>query len=179
MLGEFFLKHHHEVRPWMGALLCFLNSTACASAYYLLTNWFLCSDQMPGLGLSLTAVDSGLVSALRRDQTSLTLFLSSPDGNTVAGTGVILSYSSTGNTWTVLQYKIHQCASLLTCFTVFECCLRSTEQESKRRRKQKLWTLTKTNHVSTVWLSLEETWADHELVFALIWFTSTGCWNLF
>ncbi|XP_063316389.1 transmembrane 7 superfamily member 3 [Pelmatolapia mariae] len=51
--------------------------------------------RMPGLGLSLTAVDSGLVSALRRDQTSLTLFLSSPDGNTVAGTGVILSYSST------------------------------------------------------------------------------------
>lgn len=51
--------------------------------------------RMPGLGLSLTAVDSGLVSALRRAQTSLTLFLSSPDGNTVAGTGVILSYSST------------------------------------------------------------------------------------
>ncbi|KAF1372560.1 hypothetical protein PFLUV_G00266760 [Perca fluviatilis] len=51
--------------------------------------------RMPGLGLSLTAVDSGLLSALQPGQASLSLFLSSPDGGTVAGTGVILQYSST------------------------------------------------------------------------------------
>ncbi|XP_053200027.1 transmembrane 7 superfamily member 3 [Scomber japonicus] len=49
---------------------------------------------MPGTGLSLTAVDSGLLSALQPGQTSLSLFLFSPDGETVAGTGVILPYSS-------------------------------------------------------------------------------------
>ncbi|XP_047431764.1 transmembrane 7 superfamily member 3 [Mugil cephalus] len=48
----------------------------------------------PGLGLSLTAVDSGLLSALQLGQTSLSLFLSSPSGDVVTGTGVILAYSS-------------------------------------------------------------------------------------
>ncbi|CAG5926955.1 unnamed protein product [Menidia menidia] len=52
----------------------------------------VCS-QMPGAGLSLTAVDSGLLSLLQPEQLSLSLFLSSPDGEAVAGTGVILSYA--------------------------------------------------------------------------------------
>uniref|UniRef100_A0A8P4GEM2 Transmembrane 7 superfamily member 3 n=1 Tax=Dicentrarchus labrax TaxID=13489 RepID=A0A8P4GEM2_DICLA len=58
-------------------------------------NATLSYTRMPGLGLSLTAVDSGLLSALLPSQVSLSLFLSSPDGETVAGTGVILPYSST------------------------------------------------------------------------------------
>ncbi|TKS91093.1 Transmembrane 7 superfamily member 3 [Collichthys lucidus] len=57
-------------------------------------NATLSYTRMPGPGPSLTAVDSGLLSALVPDQVSLTLFLSSPDNNTVAGTGVILPYSS-------------------------------------------------------------------------------------
>ncbi|XP_068442087.1 transmembrane 7 superfamily member 3 [Clinocottus analis] len=51
--------------------------------------------RIPGQGTSLTAVDSGLLSALQPSQASLSLFLSSPDEDTVAGTGVILPYSST------------------------------------------------------------------------------------
>ncbi|TNN55993.1 Transmembrane 7 superfamily member 3 [Liparis tanakae] len=51
--------------------------------------------RMPGQGTSLTAVDSGLLSALQPSQASLSLFLSSPDEDTVAGTGVILPYTST------------------------------------------------------------------------------------
>uniref|UniRef100_A0A8C2Z5C0 Transmembrane 7 superfamily member 3 n=1 Tax=Cyclopterus lumpus TaxID=8103 RepID=A0A8C2Z5C0_CYCLU len=51
--------------------------------------------RMPGQGTSLTAVDSGLLSALQPSQASLSLFLSSPDEDAVAGTGVILPYSST------------------------------------------------------------------------------------
>lgn len=47
-----------------------------------------------GQGLSLTAVDSGLLSVLQPGQVSLSLFISSPDTDTVAGTGVILLYSS-------------------------------------------------------------------------------------
>uniref|UniRef100_A0A4W6G0M0 Transmembrane 7 superfamily member 3 n=1 Tax=Lates calcarifer TaxID=8187 RepID=A0A4W6G0M0_LATCA len=58
-------------------------------------NATLSYTRMPGLGLSLTAVDSGLLSALQPGQTTLSLFLSSPDGDTVAGTGVILPFSST------------------------------------------------------------------------------------
>ncbi|XP_072233553.1 transmembrane 7 superfamily member 3 [Leuresthes tenuis] len=58
-------------------------------------NATLSYTRMPGLGMSLTAVDSALLTVLQPDQTSLSLFLSSPDGETVAGTGVILSYSST------------------------------------------------------------------------------------
>ncbi|XP_042259783.1 transmembrane 7 superfamily member 3 [Thunnus maccoyii] len=50
---------------------------------------------IPGTGRSLTAVDSGLLSTLQPSQTSLSLFLFSPDDETVAGTGVILPYSST------------------------------------------------------------------------------------
>ena len=64
--------------------------------YDFLTNCYVCAVQMPGLGLSLTAVDSGLLSALQPGQTSLSLFLSSPDDDAVAGTGVILLFSSTG-----------------------------------------------------------------------------------
>uniref|UniRef100_A0A671W2C4 Transmembrane 7 superfamily member 3 n=1 Tax=Sparus aurata TaxID=8175 RepID=A0A671W2C4_SPAAU len=48
---------------------------------------------MPGQGQSLTAVDSGLLSPLQPGQVSLSLFLSSPDGDTVVGTGVILPFS--------------------------------------------------------------------------------------
>ncbi|CAN9508116.1 unnamed protein product [Ophioblennius macclurei] len=49
----------------------------------------------PDPGNSLTAVDSGLLSALLPAQTSLTLYLSAPGNDTVVGTGVILPYSST------------------------------------------------------------------------------------
>lgn len=56
-------------------------------------NATLSYTKMPGPGLSLTAVDSGLLSPLDPGQTSLSLFLSS-DGDTVAGTGVILLFSS-------------------------------------------------------------------------------------
>ncbi|XP_061570194.1 transmembrane 7 superfamily member 3 [Cololabis saira] len=57
-------------------------------------NATLSYTRMPGRGLSLTAVDSGLLSALQPSQTSLSLFLSSPSSDAVAGTGVILPYSS-------------------------------------------------------------------------------------
>ncbi|KAM9705225.1 transmembrane 7 superfamily member 3 [Menidia menidia] len=56
-------------------------------------NATLSYTRMPGAGLSLTAVDSGLLSLLQPEQLSLSLFLSSPDGEAVAGTGVILSYA--------------------------------------------------------------------------------------
>ncbi|KAM3859242.1 transmembrane 7 superfamily member 3 [Diretmus argenteus] len=49
---------------------------------------------MPDPDLSLTAVDPGLLSPLLPSQTSLSLFLLSPDGGAVAGTGVILPYTS-------------------------------------------------------------------------------------
>ncbi|XP_028255388.1 transmembrane 7 superfamily member 3 isoform X3 [Parambassis ranga] len=58
-------------------------------------NATLSYTRVPGLGLSLTAVDSGLLSALQPGQTVLSLFLSSPNDDTVSGTGVILPYSST------------------------------------------------------------------------------------
>nr|XP_046235335.1 transmembrane 7 superfamily member 3 [Scatophagus argus] len=58
-------------------------------------NITLSYNRMPGLGLSLTAVDSGLLSALRLGEVSLSLFLSSSDVDNVAATGVILPYSST------------------------------------------------------------------------------------
>ncbi|XP_073336603.1 transmembrane 7 superfamily member 3 [Pagrus major] len=58
-------------------------------------NATLSYTRMPGQGQSLTAVDSGLLSALQPGQASLSLFLSSPDGETVAGTGVILPFSGT------------------------------------------------------------------------------------
>ncbi|XP_062238901.1 transmembrane 7 superfamily member 3 [Platichthys flesus] len=49
--------------------------------------------RLPGLGLSVTAVDSGLLSTLEPGVTSLSLFLSTLDSDTVAGTGVILPFS--------------------------------------------------------------------------------------
>ncbi|KAM9845842.1 transmembrane 7 superfamily member 3 [Aulostomus maculatus] len=57
-------------------------------------NATLSYTRIPTLGLSLTAVDSGLLSALQPGQTSLSLFLFSPDSDTFAATGVILPYSS-------------------------------------------------------------------------------------
>ncbi|XP_078098872.1 transmembrane 7 superfamily member 3 [Sander vitreus] len=58
-------------------------------------NATLSYTRMPGRGLSMTAADSGLLSTLQPGQAFLSLFLSSPDADTVAGTGVILPYSST------------------------------------------------------------------------------------
>ncbi|XP_013873888.1 transmembrane 7 superfamily member 3 isoform X2 [Austrofundulus limnaeus] len=58
-------------------------------------NATLSYDRIPATGQSLTGVDAGLLSALQPGQTSLSLFLSSPDGDTVTGTGVILPFSST------------------------------------------------------------------------------------
>uniref|UniRef100_A0A8C6K494 Transmembrane 7 superfamily member 3 n=1 Tax=Nothobranchius furzeri TaxID=105023 RepID=A0A8C6K494_NOTFU len=46
------------------------------------------------MGLSLTAADAGLLSTLEPGQTSLSLFLSSPNGDAVVGVGVTLSYGS-------------------------------------------------------------------------------------
>ncbi|XP_038137827.1 transmembrane 7 superfamily member 3 [Cyprinodon tularosa] len=57
-------------------------------------NATLSYTRVPDPSRSLTAVDSGLLSALQNGQTSLSLFLSSPDEETIPGTGVILSYSS-------------------------------------------------------------------------------------
>uniref|UniRef100_A0A668AF23 Transmembrane 7 superfamily member 3 n=1 Tax=Myripristis murdjan TaxID=586833 RepID=A0A668AF23_9TELE len=57
-------------------------------------NATLSYSRMPSLGFSLTAVDSGLLSPLVPSQTTLSLFLLSPDGGAVAGTGVILPYTS-------------------------------------------------------------------------------------
>ncbi|KAK1906276.1 Transmembrane 7 superfamily member 3 [Dissostichus eleginoides] len=57
-------------------------------------NATLSYTRIPDPGHSLTAVDSGLLTALLPGQASLSLFLSSSDGDTVAGTGVILPYSS-------------------------------------------------------------------------------------
>ncbi|KAF7664948.1 hypothetical protein LDENG_00159710 [Lucifuga dentata] len=48
----------------------------------------------PELGLSVSAVDSGLLSLLQPGQTSLSMFLFSSDGEPVSGTGVILPYNS-------------------------------------------------------------------------------------
>ncbi|CAJ1054248.1 transmembrane 7 superfamily member 3 [Xyrichtys novacula] len=57
-------------------------------------NATLSYTRVPDLGLSLTAVDSGLLSPLDPGQTALSLFLLSLDGDPVTGTGVILPYSS-------------------------------------------------------------------------------------
>ncbi|KAM6985419.1 transmembrane 7 superfamily member 3 [Aplochiton taeniatus] len=58
-------------------------------------NATLSYTRIPGLGLSFTAMDSGLLSPLLPAQNSLSWFLMSPDGGAVAGTGVILPYTST------------------------------------------------------------------------------------
>uniref|UniRef100_A0A8C5H9J3 TM7S3/TM198-like domain-containing protein n=1 Tax=Gouania willdenowi TaxID=441366 RepID=A0A8C5H9J3_GOUWI len=58
------------------------------------SNATLSYTQVPALGASVTAVDSGLLSALLPGQTSVALYLSAPDGDTVMGTGLILPYSS-------------------------------------------------------------------------------------
>ncbi|KAM6961620.1 transmembrane 7 superfamily member 3 [Tautogolabrus adspersus] len=58
-------------------------------------NATLSYTRVPDLGLSLTAVDAGLLSALQPGQSALSMFLSSSDGDPVAGTGVILPYTST------------------------------------------------------------------------------------
>ncbi|XP_068611403.1 transmembrane 7 superfamily member 3 [Brachionichthys hirsutus] len=58
-------------------------------------NATLSYTKTPGLGRSLTAADSGLLSTLLPGQVSLSLFLSSPDGGVVAATGVVLPFSST------------------------------------------------------------------------------------
>uniref|UniRef100_A0A3P8WNT7 Transmembrane 7 superfamily member 3 n=1 Tax=Cynoglossus semilaevis TaxID=244447 RepID=A0A3P8WNT7_CYNSE len=50
---------------------------------------------VPGVGLFMTAQDSGLLSALQPGQTSVSLFLSSPDSKTVTGIGLILPFSTT------------------------------------------------------------------------------------
>ncbi|XP_058480710.1 transmembrane 7 superfamily member 3 [Solea solea] len=58
-------------------------------------NVTLSYNRMPSLDLSMTAVDSGLLSSLLPAQISLSLFLSSPNSDTVASIGVILPLSST------------------------------------------------------------------------------------
>uniref|UniRef100_A0AAY5KSX0 TM7S3/TM198-like domain-containing protein n=1 Tax=Esox lucius TaxID=8010 RepID=A0AAY5KSX0_ESOLU len=57
-------------------------------------NVTLSYTRIPMQGLYLTAVDSGLLSPLQPDQTELSWFLMAPDGHSVAGTGVILPYTS-------------------------------------------------------------------------------------
>ena len=52
--------------------------------------------QVPVYGSSLTAVDSGLLFPLLPSQSSLSCYLLAPDGDPVAGTGVLLPYTSTG-----------------------------------------------------------------------------------
>lgn len=43
-------------------------------------------------------MDSGLLSTLQPDQTTISWFLSSPNGTPVTGTGLVLAYSGTGKT---------------------------------------------------------------------------------
>ncbi|XP_036432546.1 transmembrane 7 superfamily member 3 [Colossoma macropomum] len=50
---------------------------------------------VPVYGSSLTAVDSGLLFPLLSSQSSLSCYLLAPDGDPVAGTGVLLPYTST------------------------------------------------------------------------------------
>ncbi|XP_041935524.1 transmembrane 7 superfamily member 3 [Alosa sapidissima] len=57
-------------------------------------NATLSYTRVPLPGFSLTAADTGLLSTLTPTQSSLSWFLLSPDGDTVAGTGVILPYRS-------------------------------------------------------------------------------------
>lgn len=65
-------------------------------------------------GFFLTAVDSGLLSTLQPAQTSLSWFLSSPDGTRVTGTGLVLSYSSAGEERVHQQVLIQQQIRVLT-----------------------------------------------------------------
>ncbi|XP_029016256.1 transmembrane 7 superfamily member 3 [Betta splendens] len=58
-------------------------------------NVTLSYTQVPTQDLSLTAADTGLLSALQVNQVSLSFFLSSPYGDSVTGTGVVFVYSST------------------------------------------------------------------------------------
>lgn len=57
-------------------------------------NATLSYNRVPLPGFSLTAADTGLLSTLTPTQSSLSWFLLSPDGDMVAGTGVILPYRS-------------------------------------------------------------------------------------
>lgn len=57
-------------------------------------NATLSYTRLPGVGLFVNAADVGLLSPLLPGQASLSLFLSSPSGDSVASTGVILPYSS-------------------------------------------------------------------------------------
>ncbi|XP_050962890.1 transmembrane 7 superfamily member 3 [Labeo rohita] len=50
---------------------------------------------IPLYGFSVTAADAGLLSNLTPSQTTVSWFLRTPDGSSVAGVGVILPYSST------------------------------------------------------------------------------------
>ncbi|XP_034529466.1 transmembrane 7 superfamily member 3 [Notolabrus celidotus] len=58
-------------------------------------NATLSYTRVPDLGLSVSAVDAGLLSTLLPSQTALSLFLLSSNGDSVTGTGVILPYSNT------------------------------------------------------------------------------------
>lgn len=80
---------------------CSYSPVQCRSPH-VLTNPYVCLSQVPDQSSSLTGVDSGLLSALEPSQTTLSLFLSSPDSEAVAGTGVILPYSGSGNCQEVL-----------------------------------------------------------------------------
>ncbi|CAG00269.1 unnamed protein product [Tetraodon nigroviridis] len=57
-------------------------------------NATLSYTRTPRPGYFLSAVDAGLLSSLQPDQTSLSWFLSSPDGTPVTGTALVLAYSS-------------------------------------------------------------------------------------
>ncbi|XP_051546539.1 transmembrane 7 superfamily member 3-like isoform X2 [Myxocyprinus asiaticus] len=57
-------------------------------------NVTLSYTQAPVYGQSVTAADAGLLSALLPNQSTLSWFLQTPDGNSVAGIGVMLPYMS-------------------------------------------------------------------------------------
>ncbi|XP_062860764.1 transmembrane 7 superfamily member 3 [Trichomycterus rosablanca] len=59
------------------------------------SNATLSYTRIPLYGTSVTAFDSGLLFSLLPAQPTLFCFLLAPDNNTVAGTGVLLPYSST------------------------------------------------------------------------------------
>lgn len=75
----------------------------------------VCLIQVPAYGFSVTTVDSGLLFPLSPNQLTLSFFLLSPSGDSVAGIGVILPYLSTGT----LAHSVCVCPRVCVC--IYEC----------------------------------------------------------
>lgn len=73
-----------------------LYHSVCCDPFWSLFLWCVCSVQVPAYGSSVTAVDSGLLFPLSPAQSTLSCYLQAPNGDSVAGIGVLLPYTSTG-----------------------------------------------------------------------------------